>query len=51
LAIERYQRSRGFEPTGYLTRPVVSRILQETEGVSQGVIIGTEILRSILGGN
>jgi len=30
---------------------VVSQILKNTEGVSPGIIIGTEILRGILGGN
>jgi len=50
-AIEGYQRSRSLEPTGYLNQTVVSQILKDTEGVSPGIIIGTEILRGILGGN
>jgi peptidoglycan hydrolase-like protein with peptidoglycan-binding domain len=51
-AIEGYQRSRGFEATGYLTQPVISRLVNETGGTTQGIVIdGAEVLRRILGGN
>ena len=49
-AIEGYQRNRGFESTGYLSQPVIARILDETRGASQGIVIdGAAVLRSILG--
>jgi peptidoglycan hydrolase-like protein with peptidoglycan-binding domain len=51
-AIEGYQRNRGFEPTGYLSHPVITRIVQESGGNNQGIVIdGAEVLRRILGGN
>ncbi|HSF94634.1 MAG TPA: peptidoglycan-binding protein [Thermohalobaculum sp.] len=53
-AIEGYQRSRGFEPTGYLDQPTVVRLMDETGGVDSqpGIVIdGAEVLRRLLGGN
>jgi peptidoglycan hydrolase-like protein with peptidoglycan-binding domain len=51
-AIEGYQRNRGFDSTGYLNQTVIARILEDTRGTSQGIIIdGAAVLRGILGGN
>ncbi len=48
-AIEGYQRSRGFEANGYLDRPVLSRLVEET-GRRGGVVIdGATVLRDLLG--
>ena len=50
-AIEDYQRSRGFQPTGYVDHPTIARLLNETAGVKQGIIIdGATVLRNLLGG-
>jgi peptidoglycan hydrolase-like protein with peptidoglycan-binding domain len=50
-AIEGYQRNRGFEPTGYLDQPVIARIVEETGGVSNGIVIdGATVLRNLLRG-
>jgi peptidoglycan hydrolase-like protein with peptidoglycan-binding domain len=49
-AIEGYQRNRGFESTGYLNQTVIARILEETRGASQGIVIdGAAVLRGLLG--
>jgi len=51
-AIEGYQRSRGFEPTGYLDQPTIVRLLEETGGSRPGIVIdGAAVLRGLLGGN
>lgn len=51
-AIEGYQRSRGFEPTGYLDQPAIVRMLDETGGSRPGIVIdGATVLRNLLGGN
>lgn len=51
-AIEGYQRSRGFESTGYLDQPTIVRLLDETGGARPGIVIdGADILRNLLGGN
>jgi peptidoglycan hydrolase-like protein with peptidoglycan-binding domain len=50
-AIEGYQRSRNFAPTGYVDHPTVARLLDETAGVNQGIVIdGAAVLRNLLGG-
>jgi peptidoglycan hydrolase-like protein with peptidoglycan-binding domain len=50
-AIEGYQRSRDFRPTGYMDHPTIARLLDETAGVTQGIIIdGATVLRNLLGG-
>ena len=50
-AIEDYQRNRGFQPTGYVDHPTIARLLDETAGVKQGIIIdGATVLRNLLGG-
>ncbi len=50
-AIEGYQRSRGFELTGYLSQPVVARLVEETGGTNTGTVIdGATVLRNILRG-
>ena len=50
-AIEGYQRSRGMEPTGFLNRTTLTHLVEETGGVTQGIIIdGAEVLRNILRG-
>lgn len=49
-AIEGYQRSRAFEPTGYLTEPVLARLVQET-GSGTGIVLdGATVLRNLLRG-
>jgi peptidoglycan hydrolase-like protein with peptidoglycan-binding domain len=51
-AIAGYQRSRGFEPTGYLDQPTIVRLLDETGGSRPGIVIdGAAVLRQLLGGN
>ncbi|MEI4197779.1 peptidoglycan-binding protein [Roseovarius sp. E0-M6] len=47
-AIEGYQRSREQAATGYLDRPTVTAMMQETRGVSQDIVEGAEVLRGIL---
>jgi len=50
-AIEGYQRSRNFQPTGYVDNPTIARLLDETAGVQTGIIIdGATVLRKLLGG-
>ena len=49
-AIEGYQRSRGFEPTGYLNEPVLERLVQDT-GSGAGIVLdGATVLRNLLRG-
>lgn len=51
-AINDYQRSRGFEPSGYLDQPTIVRLLDETGGSRPGIVIdGAAVLRGLLGGN
>ena len=49
-AIEGYQRNRGFESTGYLSRPVLSKLVEETGGGTGIVIDGATVLRNLLRG-
>jgi hypothetical protein len=50
-AIEGYQRSRGFQPTGYVDHPTIARLLDETADVKTGIILdGATVLRNLLGG-
>jgi len=50
-AIEGYQKSRGYAATGYLDRPTVTGIMDETRHVRSGVVIdGAQILLDLLGG-
>jgi peptidoglycan hydrolase-like protein with peptidoglycan-binding domain len=50
-AIEGYQRSRNFRPTGYVDHPTIARLLDETAGATTGIIIdGATVLRNLLGG-
>ena len=49
-AIEGYQRSRGHDATGYLDRPTLGAIMDETGDVRSGLIIdGAAVLRGLLG--
>ena len=49
-AIEGYQRSRGFQPSGYLDTVTVTKLMEETGGVRGGIVIdGANVLRQLLG--
>ena len=49
-AIEGYQASRGIQQTGYLDRPTVVGIVQETNEAQQGQLIidGTDVVRGLI---
>lgn len=47
-AIKRYQRSRDHTTTGYLDRPTVTALMQDTRGTSDDIIDGAEALVDIL---
>jgi peptidoglycan hydrolase-like protein with peptidoglycan-binding domain len=49
-AIEGYQRSRGHGATGYLDRPTVAAVMNETRDASTGVVTGADTLINILRG-
>ena len=50
-AIEGYQRDRGFEPNGYLSQPVLARLVEETGSGNKGIVIdGATVLRNLLRG-
>lgn len=47
-AIKSYQRSRAQAATGYLDRPTVTAMMQETRGAGDDIVEGAEVLQGIL---
>jgi hypothetical protein len=47
-AIDDYQRSRGHAGTGWLDRPTIGSIMNDTRSANQGNVSGADVLMNIL---